>query len=433
MNNPIDSDVSRKFNPVDVFLYDESPRLEKNDNVTLSDNCFRYYQLNRLLIESLFIMNHCLKKKKDKIHLVFAGTVPGDHYYALAKLFPNIVRMDFWDPIMISNNWNTTMLIERPLSTSPDFPTEYKIFREQLTGERAKEEYTDKKVYFISDIRTVDADYEDQQFYKKYGTNPTKEERDEFYTTLEYRIWKEDSSLQKEIVEAMKPVECLLQLRFPEINKDLIISDGIVKYYDGYIYTPSFVGRTSRMLYIVPIKDTDGNYLYRNYDVIDIQNMIFHRNARVRNVEATMDPVTLIVTPIMQPPVWLNHITGLRIPYSDSHQIENTFDFCYMIYVLDEYLYSVGYLEDDPNLRLKAVIGQWNLIRKYLSVYTKEELVNMNDKRAQRFKKRERKQVTITTVNKPEVFTVRKVVDLRTEELERMMDSMDQYTDMDTF
>jgi len=112
-------------------------------------------------------------------------------------------------------------------------------------------------------------------------------------------------------------------------------------YLDGIVYKQCFVGMTSSELRLACDRDDGGEWRMRKYSKLEFEEKTFYYNLRVRQ---SPEPIA-------------NSVTG-RVD-SGFKFIRPCFDTCYLIYVLDRYLYYIGFDSADPDVRIEKIKSVW--------------------------------------------------------------------------
>jgi hypothetical protein len=196
-------------------------------------------------------------------------------------------------------------------------------------------------------------------------TPSQQSEVDQYYSE---NSWNGDSKLQEQLLLALDhpnhPVwSALLKFKAPFPSPNL----QSVHYFDGYILKQPFTAATSSECRLIPTRDSNGNYKYRNYDLTAIEEKMYYYNTRVRED-----------TPGQLPVAWLNTINQSSV-IEDQGQLKNSFDACYLLYVLDTYMYSLGDSETNPQIRYERCLAAWRWIHTHLDADGKVR--NLNVKR----------------------------------------------------
>lgn len=390
---------TRVFSPLQIVLAKESLiDVYYEDQNTMCDS-FHLGQMKLLLGEMLFIMNHC--NFSTSTHFVFAGTVIGQHYYALQKLFPSITRMDFWDPKIANgppykqnsdytgmnkrrggsdDNGGKNAFMAYQKSGVEPFSSAIKVnlFPHLLTPETVRKHYNGEKIYFVSDIRALDRreakrDILNTMASKGFRGEITPEINDMIDGIVEKRLWDSDVKIQRDILEALNPIAASLKMTIP-FPQGIMKEVKSVRYFDGYIYLQAYGNVKSTESRLIVTK-SGGSWPMRDYDLKEYEEKLFYYNTSVRTTKAIFDPDQAMFVPDNDAPptMWVNHLTKEPLPLVGGKPIglPNTFDTCYMIYVLDRYLSIYGSIYSDlgPEDKLSSILGLFDQIILWMNIY----------------------------------------------------------------
>lgn len=409
------------WQPKDIFLTEDDQMIDYSPNIYHTGRSFKFGQLKLLINEILFIVNHW-QRIYGKIHVVYAGTVTGEHIECFASMFDCIERMDLWDP-------KKDLSLQRPGKNPHHTKIQFK--NNYLTPGDALTYSTYKNVFFISDLRCYGVSSGELKFRKEYGINPkviisrldaerlmsdsnlfqikdgdaqweqiqlagpdaktieleltseqidyviikwvtplTKEQSRKSQSYIDNLVI-EDHTLQREIVENMKPVQAMLKFRLPydwDNNPK-----NTFNYYDGYIYKQAFSGPTSSEARIVPNLWNNGKFApkYRNYNLQSYDKKMAYYNNKLR------DDIDINVR------VWKSPVDG-STDVIDDNRLINSFDTCYLFYVLNRYLsftFSPSHQSNDPKQRQDAVMALWYYIYDTILHYSKYQKIDLASKR----------------------------------------------------
>ena len=317
----------RQFNPMKIFLTPISTEKDYKTGHDYDGKTVKWGQLKLLMGEIIFLLDHCdASKYDDGIVFVVAGGASGEHYVVLLEMFPIIKRLDLWDSRDFSHKLDKYEREGR-----------VRYYKEYMLEHRIKEVYPlinrNEAIFFASDIRTVTNDGVDKGLY----TNAKKE----------YRIWFDDNMLQANFVRTLKPEASLLKFRLPYVlGEDDLIKEDKLPYIKGIIYTQCFNGLKSSETRLVPIKGDDGelieNYIYSKSHH---EKAMMYYNTEVRNSKYIR---------------WHNYTNNTSDIYDE--QLVSCFDTCYVLYILDKYIYYIGEEEEDRDIRYKFILELWRWI-----------------------------------------------------------------------
>ena len=168
--------------------------------------------------------------------------------------------------------------------------------------------------------------------------------------------------MQQQWVLIINPEYALLKFRPPYIYDNI---PKTITYLDGTIYWQVWPGPTSTETRLVPSKDKDGNYMFRDYDCQVYEDQCFYHNSTVRETFVYENPffeVSGVVEPI------------------DEAELLNDYDSLAETYILYNYL---G--EDTTDVEIvdmsrqitaelnKFAVNEWSLEKKRLDVESKYE------------------------------------------------------------
>lgn len=394
-----------------IFTWDKqttvlsSEDLERpyNENSSKSGRSYKIGQMKLLVNEVLFLINHWnTTDSRDGIHIVVAGAVTGEHFACIIDMFPQIKKIDLWDP-------------KPELSIKNDLNPKIEFHQDFLTIEEASR-YKGMNVFFISDLRTATLGDSMIKYRKENNisslirlnkmqmersmrdTDLSDSQRNEISSELldgkdtivieltgaqintiggvfverlstEHKIragvfydediWVNDHGLQKDLVLAMEPRHALLKFRVPfDYYQD---ETKTVNYFDGYIYKQVFSSTVSTEMRLVPsLWDNTGKFnpKYINYSVQQIERKLAYYNKELR------DDVPGLVK------IWRNSVNN-STEVLDNNRLVNSYDTCYLFYVLDRYLWFMGDTTSNPDERMISVMALWNWIIETLEKYKK--------------------------------------------------------------
>lgn len=391
-----------------IVLTEEDPEKPYQDNLPRTGRSYKVGQVKLLINEILFIIDHWSPRvARQGIHLVVAGSVTGEHFACLADMFPQIIKIDLWDP---KEDLSLLRPGKKPMSDKIEF------FNDYLTPDAAAR-YKDKEnIFFVSDLRTcglrqVELEYRrrlpgdktkvhlDRKMIERLMTDPalrinhdqkeaigllrqtdesidlelteeqvctlvdapfvealTKEQRLEIDIEFEERVWDGDHTLQKELILAMEPKAAMLKFRPPfDTTGD---PNKTVRYFDGFIYKQVFSKPHSTECRLVPLLWRNGvfNPVYTNYPISKFERKFFYYNTELRDDTSEIKKI------------WKNPINGaIEIP--DGGRLKNSYDTCYLLYVLDKYLTFMGYPEENKDTRFVSALALWDWILETIQHY----------------------------------------------------------------
>lgn len=422
-----------------IFLTEDDQVIEYDFNSIRTGRSYKFGQLKLLLSEVLFIVNHW-QRQYDKIHIVCAGAVTGEHFQCLAQMFDCVERIDLWDP-------KFDLSLNRPGKNEKN--SKIHFYQDYLTASSAATYRNTKNIFFISDIRCYGASSGELKFRKEYLLDTrvevsrhdierlindenkfqiksgdkqweqiqlagphaktiqlelTGEQLDyvrfKWVTALSKEDYKksriyidklivEDHIIQQEIVEAMQPREAMLKFR-PPFDWDNNPKD-VFKYYSGYIYKQAFAASGSAETRLVPILWDGPNWApqYRNYSLQSYERKLTYYNNRIRDDIGI--PKQLWKSPIDQ-----------STEINDGNRLINSFDTCYMLYVLDKYMwftYPADQQPTDRKLRQTIAMALWNWIYDTIIHFSLYNSIDLSAKREKVIRNATRRAVTLETID----------------------------------
>lgn len=388
------------WDPYLTVLTDEDYETEYSDSVIRTGRSLHLGQLKLQIADMIFLINHWDQSISRDIHLVVAGAVTGEHFACITEMFPMISKIDLWDPKPPKE-----LSLNKP-GTDPKDPR-IEFISDYLTEEKAASYEGRNNVFFISNLRTIGTFSCEKEFRKENNIptvclvpiklarkihknafyNPTeeqaelimrhdcdsfvemeltghqldsikidmfkvrltKEQLDASRVYYEEKIWTNDHGLQKKLVLAMKPRSACLKFRLPYDWKH--DKNDTREYFDGIIYKQAFVGAGSTETRLVPVLWKNGlwNPQYRQYSITQYERKMAYFNNEIRdNVSGGKK-------------LWRNSVNG-SIEVQDGGRLTNSFDTAYLLYVIDKYLYFMGYWETNSDIRLDSCMAVWNYI-----------------------------------------------------------------------
>jgi hypothetical protein len=399
--------IESDWDPASIFVSEENPELPYNESRKRTGRSYHFGQLKVLINEILFIVNHWYVEEAQGIHLVVAGAVTGEHYECLPHLFPMIMQIDLWDP---KGDLSLIQPGKRSHSNKITF------YQEELTPEKAEAMYKNRSgVFFVSDLRTYglrSSEYEyrvrigkstlarvnnkemhrllkdnslrtsDEQRmiindnlcneYVEMELSPTQldsipspfaepltnDELEAAANDYDEKVWDGDSRLQEELVMAMEPVHAMLKFRLPFYRPETSLPE-TVRYFDGYLYKQAFAGTNSAECRLVPQLRQNGAFkpVYREYSKKHFERKLFYYNVHLRD------------DPPGRKTIWRNPVNK-STKVDDGERLINSYDTCYLMHVLDKYLYFMNYLDNNHSNRYTAVMAVWNWILETIEHYS---------------------------------------------------------------
>lgn len=224
--------------------------------------------------------------------VVYAGASPGLHIPYLVDLFPEIT-IHCYDP--------------RPFGIQAT--DKIHLYVQYFTNEDAQKWAGRNDVFFMSDIRTAD--------YK--GIQEAISDTEEAGEENERQI-REDMSFQEEWVKIIKPVHSLLKFRLPYVLK-AEERGNTTNYLDGVIFFQPWAPQTSTETRLVPIKNENGDYSYKEYSWLMYEEQLFYHNVIGRQSKTYINPITKNTEPISPP------------------ELENDYDSTAEAFILMNYVY----------------------------------------------------------------------------------------------
>ena len=227
----------------DQLLTDNDPRSKYRRRRDEDKTAVPWGQRKLFLSEILFLLMYANLALEATI--IYVGAAPGHHILFLAELFPKF-SWYLYDPAKFR------------ISETPKI----KIFQQLFTDETAKY-WSDKvkisknKVFLISDIRSGDPKLGSKRFEKAVA---------------------QDMKLQMNWHLIVDPEQSLLKFRLPYPTETLKTS----KYLSGTVYKQCWAPQTSSETRLVPIRDSKGNWITKDWDLILYEEQLFHFNTKIR-------------------------------------------------------------------------------------------------------------------------------------------------------
>lgn len=271
-----------QFNPKYLMLSDSSPRL-KYINRPLNEKRNVHWGQRKLLLSEIQFLTDFGEEDFDSSNppiIVYVGSAPGTHLISLVNLFPDY-EYHLYDPREFDPH-----LYDLP---------EIKSFNNMFFSdeEAMKWSEVDRKIYFISDIRTAD------------------------YTTMSKLEFEdaviEDLERQSNWVKIIQPEESLLKFRLPFTD---LYPEDTIKYLEGKVYVQVWAPRSSSETRLIP--DHDLKEIEWNIEQYDDQGFYF--TSMIREHDRFFNP-----------------FTGNKEPI-DYPELLNDFDSTAEAYILDRYL-----------------------------------------------------------------------------------------------
>lgn len=262
-----------QFKSSDLLITDADPMVRPS--IVPTSNV-HFGQLKLLISEILFLTAHWNPKTHPEPTLLYIGAAPGYHLGALDSLFPEL-KYILYDGGRI----RVPKSVE---SKAQIFSGPVKGF---FTNAEAQKYVDRKDIFFVSDIRS--------DISKRPSLSDEAVIASDMYT-------------QSGWVEIIRPVESLLKFRLPYYVQDVDIlvqrlqdnylqnlsgyTDRLsVRYFHGFVYKQSYAPKRSTELRLVPIH-TDNKYVYRDYNIADMQNKCNYFNNVVRDRYTYNNPAT---------------------------------------------------------------------------------------------------------------------------------------------
>lgn len=298
-------------------------------------NSVKWGQLKLLVGEIYWLVDHWDRVAHPQITLVVVGAAAGNHYRALADMFPDIVEFHLYD----SNRFAEGLVA--------GMEDRIKLFHRYFTLEDAAAYRGQPNVFLAVDLRRM-------------GSAAV-----ELDLEVEDSVW-EDHLFQMELVRTMQPASALLKFRPPYFVPYNVEKHGLeVEYLGGTIYGQCFVGLGSTETRLVPsyTVNPDGSKSYSlvKYGLKMYEYKLFYYRTSLRDDWEVRHQGQLVKT------VWLNHLTEAPV-VPDDGELLNCFDTMYLFYVLDRYLAFMGDTDNtSPDARLERVLVCWNWVRQRIN------------------------------------------------------------------
>lgn len=237
-----------EFQQKDLFLNTDDPQEEykrRNDTVK---KAIAWGQRKLLLTVTQFLTYFLDLENNPNPIVVYAGAAPGINIKIISSLFPE-VEWHLYDPAQFKIR-------------DSDKITTYQTY---FTNETAKE-WSDKNVYFISDIRIAN--------YVKCKNLDHNE-----------KLIMKDMNMQKKWVEIMKPLKSQLKFRLPYSGGK---RPDKFNYFDGLVIKQCWAPQTSTETRLIVGKKP----IYKNWDCKKYEYQLFYHNVVVRETKHYRNPFT---------------------------------------------------------------------------------------------------------------------------------------------
>lgn len=272
----------------DQYLFDKQQRLIdfSESDLALSPDQERktYYQhsmirksnhpgqLKLLLSEMMFILYFWDSKKYPNPIFLYAGAMEGNHIKFLSEMFPSI-QFVLYDKPTKTRTFKVEEVEDR-------IEIRKKWFDDEDIEEFSSEEYRERGVYLISDIRSISYAGE----YERLKDMTNDSERSKLALKLSEEGIVKDMKLQQEWVKKLNPVESLLKLRFtfPGSIKEDIPENNQYPYLAGHVFFQPFVGSSSSELKLVPVRNKNGEFEEKIWNIKEIEEWVFYHNSITR-------------------------------------------------------------------------------------------------------------------------------------------------------
>lgn len=203
-------------------------------------------QRKLLLNEIAFLTYFWDPKEVPDPVIVYVGAAAGDHIPILLELFPQISEMHLYDPAKFSIRPTDKIFIYNQLFTKEDA---------EIWDER-------DDIFFISDIRVREGEYDDY----------TQEENE--------RGIVEDHQRQLRWVEIINPVQAHLKFRTPfPVSKEFYE----MEYFDGIVFFQPWAPINSTETRLIPSKGKNGKYKKKIWDSKKHEEQLFYHNTVLRD------------------------------------------------------------------------------------------------------------------------------------------------------
>lgn len=243
------SDYKSTFDKRSLFFNEDSPQMTYIRRPRSELGNVHVGQLKLLLAEINFLVYFWDPEAIPNPTYLSIGAAGGHHYPILARLFPGI-NFELYDPEDFVFDANQIKNIQ--------------TFNQLFTNEDAQKYTGRDDILFFSDVRRIE---------KNLSAEGIKE------------LIQESLDNQREWIEIIRPIEAMLKFTLPLSDPDPItgkIPDQEINYFDGFLMKQSFASHQSAETRLIPVRDNEGNYVYRNYSTIYYDQINSAHNLMVR-------------------------------------------------------------------------------------------------------------------------------------------------------
>ena len=237
-----------EFQQKDLFLNSDDPEEEYRRREDDVKKAISWGQRKLLLTVTQFLTYFLDLETTPNPVVVYAGAASGINIAIISTLFPE-VEWHLYDPAKFKVKKTDKI----------------HLYQQCFTNKTA-EEWADKDIYFISDIRTAD--------YVKAKDLDDNEKR----------IVK-DMNMQKKWVEIMKPVKSQLKFRLPYSGGN---RPNKVRYFSGIVIKQCWAPQTSTETRLV----VGQKLKYKNWNCKKYEYQLFYHNVIIRENNHYLNPFT---------------------------------------------------------------------------------------------------------------------------------------------
>ncbi len=278
-----------EFQQKDLFLNSDDNKEEYKQREDKDKKTISWGQRKLLLTVTQFLTYFLDLKNNPNPIVVYAGAAPGNNIDIISILFPEV-------------EWH----LYDPRSFKIEETDKINIHQTYFTNKTA-EEWSNKDIYFISDVRTVD-------YSKSKSLNQN-----------EKQIGK-DMSMQKKWVEIMKPIYSHLKFRLPYSGGN---RPNKVRYFDGIVMKQSWALQSSTETRLIVGK----NIKYKNWNTQKYEYQLFYHNVNIREKNHYVNPFTEIVEGVDEPElitdwdsrsevqIWMDYLSFRNAPVDEDNVV----------------------------------------------------------------------------------------------------------------
>lgn len=206
--------------------------------------------------------------------IIYAGAAPGTNIILMTKLFKN-VKWILYDPRKFDERFDQPDILNNEERSRIIIKTgEEGWFTNETAADWGNQQKENQNIFFISDIR------------RAVTISRTKEELE----ANEAIIW-EDMTMQQHWHLLINPIESQLKFRLPFLISEDPKNNRIYNYLSGILYKGIWRGIKSTESRLVPIKDSEGNWKFTNWDLREYESLMFFDNVKVRGRYIYINPL----------------------------------------------------------------------------------------------------------------------------------------------